>query len=92
MHTSVAIPIRSVRSREQITGLRYEGEWKDGMEHGVGTLTEADGSTFYGFWAEGKMHGEGVRIVRALCAFYWLASTCLSSYAVEPFFMVLLCY
>lgn len=45
--------------------MRYEGEWKDGMEHGVGTLTEADGSTFYGFWAEGKMHGEGVRNVRS---------------------------
>lgn len=43
-----------------MAGARYEGEWKEGVEHGVGTLIEVDGSTFYGFWAEGKMHGEGV--------------------------------
>ena len=42
-------------------GVRYEGEWQDGREHGVGALVEADGSTFYGFWQDGRLHGEGVR-------------------------------
>ena len=42
------------------TGDRYEGEWEQGRENGVGTYIAVDGSTFYGFWADGKMHGEGV--------------------------------
>ena len=59
-------------------GVRYEGEWKDGVEHGVGTLIEVDGSTFYGFWAGGKMHGEGVRLpcrmTLLLCLFIFFGS------------------
>ena len=47
-----------------VTGVRYEGEWRDGREHGAGTLVETDGSTFYGFWADGCRHGEGVRYIR----------------------------
>ena len=42
-------------------GARYEGEWRDGQEHGVGTLVEMDGSAYYGFWSKGALHGEGVR-------------------------------
>lgn len=42
-------------------GDKYEGEWKEGRENGVGTSIAADGSTFYGFWLDGHMHGEGVR-------------------------------
>ncbi len=42
--------------------MRYEGEWRDGQEHGVGTLVEPDGSAYYGFWARGKLHGEGVQL------------------------------
>ena len=42
------------------TGDKYEGEWRDGRENGVGTSMAADGSTFYGFWLDGLMHGEGV--------------------------------
>ena len=34
--------------------MRYEGEWRDGQEHGVGTLVEPDGSAYYGFWARGE--------------------------------------
>ena len=41
-------------------GVRYEGEWRDGLEHGVGTLVETDGSAYYGFWSKGLLHGEGV--------------------------------
>ena len=41
-------------------GDKYEGEWKNGRENGVGTSMAADGSTFYGFWLDGLMHGEGV--------------------------------
>ena len=40
--------------------MRYEGEWRNGQEHGVGTLVEPDGSAYYGFWSQGKLHGEGV--------------------------------
>ena len=41
---------------------RYEGEWRNGLEHGVGTFIGADGSTFYGPWSGGKMHGQIVSI------------------------------
>lgn len=40
---------------------RYEGEWRNGLENGVGTFIGADGSTFYGPWSGGKMHGQIVR-------------------------------
>lgn len=43
-------------------GDKYEGEWKNGRENGVGTSMAADGSTFYGFWLDGLMHGEGVSV------------------------------
>ena len=42
-------------------GDRYEGEWADGREHGVGTAIGVDGSRFYGSWQAGKLHGKGVR-------------------------------
>lgn len=58
-----------IRGDDTAAGVRYEGEWKDGVEHGVGTLIEVDGSTFYGFWADGKMHGEGVRILHHIDSF-----------------------
>ncbi len=41
---------------------RYEGEWRNGLENGVGTFIAADGSTFNGPWANGKMHGQGVSL------------------------------
>ena len=47
---------------------RYEGEWRAGQQEGVGTLTSADGSTYYGAWDQGRMHGEGVRtLAKASC-------------------------
>lgn len=54
-------PICTVSQYVVRTGVRYEGEWKDGREHGAGTLVETDGSTFYGFWVDGRRHGDGVR-------------------------------
>ena len=42
------------------TADRYEGEWRGGLENGVGTFIAADGSTYNGPWANGKMHGQGV--------------------------------
>lgn len=41
-------------------GDRYEGEWRHGLEHGIGTFLAADGSAYYGNWSEGKLHGKGV--------------------------------
>jgi len=41
-------------------GDAYEGGWKDGLEHGVGTFIAADGSTYYGAWKSGQLHGQGV--------------------------------
>ena len=44
-------------------GERYEGEFRDGREHGRGVLTFADGKRRYeGEFREGKYHGHGVLI------------------------------
>ena len=37
---------------------KYEGEWKNGLEHGHGTKTWPDGKKFIGKWKKGKyFHG-----------------------------------
>ena len=41
-------------------GDRYDGEFKDGREDGIGIFTWRDGSTFHGFWCHGKKDGIGV--------------------------------
>ncbi len=41
-------------------GDRYDGEFKDGREDGIGIFTWRDGTTFHGFWSHGKKHGIGV--------------------------------
>jgi 1-phosphatidylinositol-4-phosphate 5-kinase len=43
-----------------VLGDRYDGEFKDGQEHGIGIFTWADGSTYHGFWREGCKEGIGV--------------------------------
>lgn len=48
-------------------GDRYEGEWADGKEDGMGTAIGRDGSRFYGSWQAGKLHGKGVRNPRDAC-------------------------
>jgi len=40
-------------------GHKYEGQWKDGKQHGSGTLTYADGSKYEGQWKDDKQHGSG---------------------------------
>jgi len=44
------------------SGMRYEGEWKDGKRHGQGTLTYPDGSRYTGEWKKDRMHGLGIKI------------------------------
>ena len=37
----------------------YVGNLKDGVRHGHGTATYADGTKYVGGWKDGKMHGQG---------------------------------
>ena len=39
-------------------GGKYVGQWKDGKEHGKGTMTR-DGGKYVGQWKDGKEHGKG---------------------------------
>ncbi|GMH57243.1 hypothetical protein TrRE_jg2939, partial [Triparma retinervis] len=39
---------------------RYEGEWKDGLKHGLGVFSSTSGEKFDGNWHMGKRHGEGI--------------------------------
>ncbi len=41
-------------------GERYDGEWLEGQESGVGVFTWQDGSTYEGFWLGGRKEGVGV--------------------------------
>lgn len=41
-------------------GDRYDGEFREGEEDGVGIFTWADGSTYESFWRAGRRHGLGV--------------------------------
>lgn len=41
-------------------GLKYEGEWADGLYNGYGKLTLADGQKYEGFFVNDLMSGEGV--------------------------------
>jgi hypothetical protein len=38
---------------------RYEGNYKDGMKHGVGKMVFPSGDIYEGEWFEDKMNGEG---------------------------------
>lgn len=42
------------------SGERYDGEWVEGEEDGLGVFTWRDKSTYDGFWQSGKKHGIGV--------------------------------
>jgi hypothetical protein len=44
------------------SGMRYEGEWKNGKRDGQGTLTYSDGSQYTGNWKNNRMHGQGTKI------------------------------
>ena len=43
-----------------LSGDRYDGEFKEGQEDGIGIFTWADGSTYNGFWQGGLKAGVGV--------------------------------
>lgn len=35
-------------------GRKYEGQWENGKQHGIGTYTTSGGKTKRGRWQEGK--------------------------------------
>ena len=42
-------------------GSTYEGEWKGGVRHGMGTFVDKAASvTYQGEWKDNKKHGEGI--------------------------------
>lgn len=42
-----------------VEGSSYNGEWKDDMKHGFGTLIYPDGTKYEGDWSMNKRHGNG---------------------------------
>lgn len=40
---------------------KYEGGWEEGKEHGIGTMSYSDGSTYVGEWQRGTRWGKGVQ-------------------------------
>ena len=51
---------RALRLATLHAGDRYDGEFRDGQEDGIGIFTWADGSTYNGFWCGGLKQGVGV--------------------------------
>lgn len=49
-----------VAVKQYDSGGVYEGEFKDGRQHGKGTFTLPGGYEYTGDWAEGKIQGVGV--------------------------------
>ena len=45
-----------------VGGTYYEGEWENGVFHGQGTLTFANGSQVIGQFKNGSLYGEGISI------------------------------
>lgn len=45
----------------QFDRVKYEGEFKNSMIHGIGTLTTAD-RTFMGAWKDDMMHRQGTMV------------------------------
>lgn len=45
-----------------MNGARYEGQWKDDLQHGYGIETWNDGSKYEGNYLNGKKQGKGVYI------------------------------
>jgi len=39
----------------------YEGQWHEGLKHGLGTRTWSSGETYEGTWRENKRHGYGIQ-------------------------------
>lgn len=47
------------KKKKYSNGDYYEGEWKKGAPHGIGTMKYADGSVYEGNWELGKRNGQG---------------------------------
>ena len=47
------------QTRHYPDGSSYEGEFREGMRHGVGTYVWPDGDTFHGCWRENQQEGHG---------------------------------
>ncbi|MGM0688872.1 MAG: hypothetical protein ACQESO_04740 [Bacillota bacterium] len=45
-----------------VGGTSYKGEWENGIFHGHGTLTFANGSQLSGDFNHGHLHGQGKSI------------------------------
>jgi hypothetical protein len=43
------------------SGRSYEGDWKDGVPGGFGTLKQKDGTVEKGEFKDGKLHGTGTK-------------------------------
>ena len=50
----------NVAVKQYDSGGVYEGEFKDGRQHGKGTFTLPGGYEYTGDWVEGKIQGQGV--------------------------------
>jgi hypothetical protein len=42
-----------------VNGAKYEGMWRDDLQHGKGVETWTDGSKYEGEYAFGRKHGVG---------------------------------
>lgn len=58
--SSLPDPQHSCPGFQCLAGERYDGEWVEGQECGIGVFTWRDGSTYEGFWEGGKKAGVGV--------------------------------
>jgi hypothetical protein len=43
------------------SGMKYEGEWKNGKRHGKGILVYPDGTRYEGEWKNNRMDGFGIK-------------------------------
>ena len=46
--------------RNKNLGFTYNGNWKDDMKCGTGTLDYDDGEKYNGNWKDDQMHGVGI--------------------------------
>lgn len=46
-------------SFEWESGASYEGQWRDGVPHGLGCFVARDGNSFEGHWCQGQPEGSG---------------------------------
>ncbi len=51
---------KTKKDQQKISGDVYKGNFKDGLYHGQGELTRADGTSYVGNFENGQFHGSGV--------------------------------